>query len=220
MSQQFNLHHLTQKSPEWLQLRANKITGTTVKNILGKEGLKKTEDAIQNLSFKIAGGIFYNVAFDEDGYKSPDMERGNEYEPFARQLFRNIYCIPNFIECIEVGFVTLAANSSLIGVSPDGLMLQICEGLEIKCPDYKEFTRLAYTRQIPDDHYTQMQHAMFVTGFKKWHYFAYFIDGNSKEQYIHIEVERDDILIDLISNRCELVSKKVIEIIEKLAASK
>lgn len=207
---QCEFHKIEQRSAQWYILRQGKITGTSVCSILGNkttakgDPVKKTIEAIDNQAMLKA--IEQVHGFIESDYLSFDMQRGIDSEPSARECFKQVYANENFLDVTEIGFITLNKH---IGVSPDSI-LSNNTGLEIKCPNAKTFFKLCLTEEIDADHYKQMQHAMYVTGFQQWHYFNYLVHNNI-EYYYHRIIERDQPMIDLIKSRCE----EVIDIKEK-----
>ena len=208
MNHTAKIHDFEQRSPEWYQIRESRITGTSVKSILGDIKLKKTKDAINNIAMIKSSEIVFGMT--ETDYINFDMQRGIYQEPSAFRLFQNILS-KDFIEVKKVGFISFG---EYIGVSPDGITSDN-KGLEIKCPNVENFSKLVITDEIDESHYKQMQLGMLVTGFKSWHYFAYCV-VNGKELYYHREIERDESMIDLMIERIGDVVLKIGEYIPKL----
>jgi putative phage-type endonuclease len=112
--------------------------------------------------------------------ESPAMSRGKALEPVAREKFCKEYKLNMTpIVCESVSHEWLAA--SLDGISDCGKYL-----LEIKCNGKKNHD-IAIEGKVPESHYLQMQHQMFVS--RVQHGFYYSFDG---EQGITIEVKYDE----------------------------
>lgn len=155
-------HDVTQGTDEWKQVKAGKFGGTTSDTFLvdGKraDGIGA---GLLTLIYQKAAEHFTGPTL--GGYCSPDMERGNELEPYARARYEK----ENFVEVQEVGYIQ---RDEFTGVSPDGLVGE--DGaIEIKCPHPKTFLRWLdsprLVADIPKDYYCQMQWLMFITN-RRW----------------------------------------------------
>ena len=81
-------NNFEQRSPEWYQIREGKITASPILNILGKESLETTKNAIENLAMVLAIESVYGMV--ESDYVSFDMQRGIDLEPFAFNRLESI----------------------------------------------------------------------------------------------------------------------------------
>jgi hypothetical protein len=75
-----------QNSIEWFDLRLGKITSSHFATIMANYP-NKLGDPAKDYAERIALEMVTGERNDEDDYKSIWMERGNEYEPIARQLY-------------------------------------------------------------------------------------------------------------------------------------
>jgi len=96
----------------WMQLRAGKVTGSTIGCVMANIG-KDFGDPAKRLAVDIAVVELGGLPTPND-YKNGHMERGHEQEPIARQLYAEEY----FSEVLEGGFY----DNGFTGCSPDGLV--------------------------------------------------------------------------------------------------
>lgn len=178
---------IEQGSPEWHHLRKGKITGTTLKSIMGTP--KARQDAIYEI---VAERLTVGV---EDGdYESP-MDRGTRLEPDALSTFE----LETGLSIERTGFVEHDDNS-LIGYSPDALILdREDEDVEVKCPGGKNYVKMWLTNQVPEEYLWQVVQAFIVNPKLQKRYFV----GYNPDISIHpihiIEVTREEI-VDHIEN--------------------
>jgi hypothetical protein len=93
---------------------------------------------------------------EEEGYKSEEMLRGEEYEPLARATYAK-----QVGKEIDVhGFIT-SEKYPWLGYSPDGLIKGESglyeEGIEIKSPSTNTHIRYIRMDQIPNEHKYQVR---------------------------------------------------------------
>lgn len=105
--------NIEQNTPEWLQLRAGKVGGSSIGKIMANYG-KSFGQPARDLAVKIALERLTGSPID-DGYTNAHMERGKQQEPIARALYE----AENFVWVKPGGYYT---DDDLIGVSPDGLV--------------------------------------------------------------------------------------------------
>lgn len=141
-----------QRSDQWHQARLGKLTGSRVGDAFAT--IKKGEAASRrNLRLQLVLERLTGRS-QENGYVSPDMERGTLLEDDARAAYE----AETGILVQSVGFVQ--HDELLAGCSPDGLPHQ---GLiEIKCP--KAATHLDYLRGgLPQNYREQITHGLWLT---------------------------------------------------------
>lgn len=175
MSALINSPELVQLTPEWFKLRKSKITATDASIIMGVNPWKTITD-------------LYHEKLSDDPPKPPNaaMQRGNDLEPIARDLFilkTGIVVEPRVI-------VNDWAMASLDGISHCGNYV-----VEIKCPGEKDHA-IALQGKIPEHYYPQLQHQMMVTDVMSMYYFSF--DGNDG---VIVEVKRDDKYIENMIDR-------------------
>lgn len=98
----------------------------------------------------------------EESFKSASMERGNELEAVAREM----YCLNEFDAIVtETGFIPHSSIEGF-GASPDGLVDE--DGLiEIKCPNTATHLETLRTGKPKTEYLLQMHGQMMCTG-RKW----------------------------------------------------
>lgn len=149
---------------------SNNETGIAESFSTKTDATKRVEQSSVAIGDGLKSSIYAKVAerhfFDEsDGFQSDAMERGNDLEPEARDMYEDRY----FVEVEQVGYISYG---EWFGVSPDGLVGD--DGMiEIKCPLGKEWIRFSEQREIDKKYVAQMQWTMWLTG-RKWCDFIYF----------------------------------------------
>lgn len=124
---------------------------------------------------------------DQDGgFKSAAMERGNEMEPRAKELYQAI----TGFTVREVGGIFLDDKKEIM-CSPDGLIESEKRGLEIKCPNLN--THIGYVRAgvLPTKYIIQVQSGMLFSGYKTWDFMSF----HPSYRPLIITVKRDEALI-------------------------
>jgi len=141
---------IKQGTEAWHQIRKGKITGTTLKAIMGTP--KARQDAMYEL---IAERLTVGVEMD---YENP-MDRGIRLEPEALAMFE--FHTGKKVE--TTGFVEHDENS-LVGYSPDGLIKDTDdkEDVEVKCPGGKNYVKMWLTNEVPEEYYWQLIQAFVV----------------------------------------------------------
>jgi len=147
----------------------------------------------------------------EDGYLGEEMERGSNLEPVARERYGN----EKFITIDQIGYIS---KGPYLGVSPDGL-IDDDGGLEIKCPVGTEFVRFADKREIPKDHYSQMQWALWITGREWWDY-AVFHPNYEPFDLIVERVYPDESIHRQFSLKVPVYIKEIERVLNKVAVQK
>ena len=177
-------HQVEQKTDEWFHLRKGKITGTTLKAIMGTP--KARQDAIYEI---IAERLTVGVENDTE-YENP-MVRGNRLEPDAIAAFE-------FETGKKVERIGLSESDSnpMIANSPDGLIGKH-EAIEVKCMGGKNHVKTWLTNEIPDEYQWQVaQYFVVNDDLKKLYFVAYNPDIPTHQLHI-IEATREDMAIEI-----------------------
>lgn len=141
-------NNIQQGTDEWYHIRKGKITGTTLKAIMGTP--KARQEAIYEI---IAERLIVGV---ENGdYENP-MERGSRLEPEAIAQFE----FQTGLKVDTTGFCESDVNH-LIAQSPDGLIGET-EAIEVKCPGGKNYVKAWITNQIPEEYAWQVAQYFIV----------------------------------------------------------
>jgi putative phage-type endonuclease len=189
---------IQQGSQEWKQLRAGKVSGSRIADIIAKtkSGYSTSrENYMTELVIERFGVL-------NDSFTNAAMQHGTETEPFARHE----YAIKNGVMVDEVDFVD-HPRIAMAGASPDGL---VSDGLvEIKCPNSATHFNYLLAGVVPEKYKPQMAWQMACTN-AKWCDFVSF-DNRCPDglQYFQIRYIRDDVYIQSLEN-------EVIEFIKEL----
>jgi putative phage-type endonuclease len=174
-------HKIEQKTDAWFQIRKGKITGTTLKAIMGTP--KARQEAIYEL---IAERLTVGVDNPDVNYENA-MERGCRLEPDARIMFE----FETGLKVEEVGFCENDDNSS-IGYSPDGIISD-AEDIEIKCMGGKNHIKMWITNKIPEEYSWQVVQAFVVNPKLKKRYFVGYNPDIPTHPLHIIEITREEI---------------------------
>jgi len=101
---------------------------------------------------------------------TPDMWRGVEHEPFAREVYSE-----HVATVTEIGFMVRDEADWQLGYSPDGLVGD--DGaIEIKSPRAKTHLETILADKVPSEYMPQCQAGLLVSG-RKWLDFVSFVGG-------------------------------------------
>lgn len=163
-----NTFNVDQGTDEWKTARAGVITASRVHEII-KPGRKKgsyseARKAYMNelIAQVCTGEIPESVSFKQ-------AEWGHMNEELARDAFeaRNLTIVT------QCGLV-YKDDSLRCAISPDGLLIDEQEGLEIKSPwTSKVHVDFLLDGEMKPEYVTQVQYSMWVTGWDKWHFCSY-----------------------------------------------
>ena len=170
------IHDVEQGSPEWFAVRRGIPTASCFDCIITPTGKESTQsDGYANqLLAEIISGV------SDEGFRSPDMLRGQELEDSAAQL----YAFKTGITLEKIGFCTNDAGT--YGCSPDRLVGD--DGLlEIKVPKAKNHVKYMLTQKLDQEYMPQIQGQMLVTG-RRW---TDIISYHPEMPPVIIRVERD-----------------------------
>jgi putative phage-type endonuclease len=183
------IREVDQRSPEWFQLRAGKLTASRAADMMATLKSSKEAAARRDLRLQLVCERLTQRSAERD-YQNEDMLRGIELEPVALALTE--LRLDRLIQ--PVGFIE--HDVLLAGCSPDGIVGDF-EGLvEIKCP--KSATHLSYLRAgvVPPDYLFQIVHQLWITG-AQWCEFVSYDDRFPEPlQMFHVKHLRDDAEID------------------------
>ena len=179
------VHYVQQGTDKWLALRAGCITASSFKSLVTSRGEKtatSTRDTYLNqvIAERLTGKPV-------DTFKNADMERGNEREGAARDLFGAIM----EVDVKEVGFHL--HDDYDIGCSSDGLFcLDSDTGVEIKSPRASTHIKYMRNKKLPTEYMQQVQLSMWLLEVDRYFFFSYHPDLKP----LIVEVKRDDEYIE------------------------
>jgi hypothetical protein len=174
-----------QGSETWLDARKFIPTSSKFDKIITSTG-KASSSANEYMNKLLAEYVDPDQA---ESFKSKAMERGNEMEPKAKELYQQL----TGFKVREVGGIFLDENRETI-CSPDGLIESEKRGLEIKCPNLN--THIGYVRAgvMPTKYIIQVQSGMLFSGYKTWDFMSY----HPSYRPLILTIKRDEILIKKI----------------------
>jgi putative phage-type endonuclease len=193
---------LQQGSPEWEKEKLGKPSASNCSKIITNDGKpsKQREGYLYDLAGEILTGQKAN------GYKNAAMEEGNNREQEARDFF----CMMKNVEIQQTGVIYKDEQKRFL-CSPDGL-IGGKEGFECKNPLAKTQVKYLLDGDIPSEYFGQVQFSLYVTGFKKWHFFSYV----PCMKPIHIEVKRDEKFIAVLDVELAKFCDELADIVKRI----
>ncbi len=196
---------IEQGSPEWLALRAGKVTASKIADVMSKPSLVGYQNYMADLIAERLTGQ------KTESFTNAAMQWGVDKEPQARVEYE--IKTGSLVE--QVAFVD-HPTIQMFGCSPDGYVGK--DGLiEIKCPNTS--THIDYIRKdkAPAKYVPQMQCQMAVTG-RKWCDFVSFDPRlPEKLQLFIVRLDRDD---EYISKMESVVQKFLNEVTSAVSGLK
>lgn len=168
----FTIHDVEQRSSEWFELRANKITASNAWKLLLYGKNKALEPAKP----------FTNIW----------TQRGNALEPEAIELYEKI----KGINVMQVGFITNTKFDNC-GASPDGITDRL---IEVKCFN-KEKHLIINEDNIPFQVMAQVQFSMMICELDKTDLVLYNPDLDAKNALKIIEIKQDNLIVKHIKSK-------------------
>lgn len=157
---------LEQGTNEWLRLRAGILTASTIGQMLTPTGKVANNDKTRAFVYQLVGERITG----EPTFIPPtwDMQRGTHSEPFARDLYSELYA-----PVTEIGFMLMVEPDYRLGYSPDGIVGD--DGLiEIKSPRLASHVRTIADDEPPAKYMAQLQAGLLVSGRQWIDYVSYF----------------------------------------------
>ena len=175
-----------QRSAEWFQARAGRLTGSRASDMLATiksgEAAARRDYRMQLVCERLTGQP------QEDAFINAAMQRGIDMEPHAFAAYEAL----TGAVAVRTGF--LSHTEHLAGCSLDGHVDGFTGIVEIKCP--KSATHLKYWRgkgEAPSDYLPQITHNLWITG-AAWCDFLSFDDRFPAEfQTFLVRVNRADV---------------------------
>lgn len=206
-----NTVDIKQGTPEWLSVRAGRVTASRVADVIAKtkSGYSASrKNYMDELAYERAG-IF------KEQFINSAMQNGIEQEPFARMEYESR--TGNMV--LEVGFVH-HPSIEMAGASPDGV---IGDGLlEIKCPQPGTHLDYFIDGKVPEKYKPQMAWQMACTGAQWVDFVSYLTNVTSNDsellenaRYFQVRYNRDNDYIAMLEDE---VIKFLIEVDERYQA--
>lgn len=199
---------LAQRTARWFELRAGKVTASSVYKVMAKT---KTGYSADRENYQAQLVVERMTGQPAKSYSNAAMEWGVEQEANARAAYEAQ--MGKLVE--EVGFIP-HPTIPMCGASPDGV---VGDGLiEIKCPETATMIELQLSNKIPDKYLKQMQLQMRCAD-KQWcHFVVYDPRMPERLQLLILHVDRDDKLIGEMEAEIVKFLAEVDEKVKKLEA--
>ena len=142
-------HGVDQGTPEWLHMRAGRVTCSQLKRAMGNEN---AVDAVVDklVEEKIQGPEL-------NSYRNQAMQDGIDREPLVRKAYARLHGVVT-----EVGFI-LNDSIPLMGYSPDGVTAGGKGLIEIKCPTARTMERYLENNELAyQEYFWQLNGGMMV----------------------------------------------------------
>ena len=184
-----------QGTPEWLELRKGKITGSKLKDLVSR---RKTPNGAKKIGFYQV--MSEKIAIPEPNFEmwmvdETPMERGNRLEPEAIELFEKT----TKKKVDRVGFCLSDKNPD-VALSPDGFIMfrgDYRQAIEVKCLSSAKHLQAYFEQEIPKD-YTEQILQYFIVNEKLTTLFFTFYDNRLPDLTLFtIPVHRKDLEEDI-----------------------
>jgi len=197
---------MEQGSPEWLALRAGKVTASRVADVIARTKTGWGASRANYMAELIAERLTGQPA---PSFSNAAMQWGTDKEPEARDYYA--FITGATVEQIAFVHHPTVADS---GASPDGLVGD--DGLvEIKCPSTSTHIDTLLGAVGPSKYMTQMQWQLACTG-RKWCDFVSYDPRMPESMQLFVtRIERDDDVIAVLEKD---VAEFLSEVAEKVAA--
>lgn len=195
---------LLQRTTEWENQRAGRITASAVHKVLAKskrdgKPLKARDTYLGEIVVEILTGEAQGI---------PDVQTlmwGRDVEPAAVAAYEARYGV-----IVQAAGFVVAEDCEFFGASPDGLVGE-AGGIEIKCPK-NSLNHIRTIREgMPEEHLPQIQGGLWATGRRWWDFISY---DPRFPPHLRLYVERiarDQAYIDRMATECRQFWEEVQE---------
>lgn len=172
------IHEIEQGTDSWKELRKGRITGTRLKEVMGRD------------SSKLIYEMIAEKYEDKNSYQTSDMAEGVLKEPWAIDKYEE----ETGQKVTTVGFITIGDN---LGLSPDGLVGKK-KAVEVKCPSLAKHIEYVVNDKIPSEYKWQVVHYFVVIDeLEELDFITYHPKFPLKEMHI-VNVKRADFEEDIL----------------------
>jgi len=201
------LNNFEQNSPEWLEERRGKITGSKLYDVLTFKGTNKKIGFFQLIADKLS-----ITDESEDG-----NERGHALEQEALEKVARLLDVK-----IDVVGFCVREDYPDIGLSPDGLISndgKYTEAVEVKCLSGARHIEAWYNQKLPTDFQLQAIQYFIVNDDLETLYFAFYDPRIAVISLHYLTIEREELKDDIGKYLQEQINtlNEVNEIVNKLS---
>lgn len=172
-----------QRSPEWLELKRGKVSGTRLKEMFSSTWLSLIDELIAEI---------YGTGTPKEFHINEEMQRGIDYEPIAKQAYQQATFTT---EIYEAGFC-VSDKYDWLGLSPDGF-IGFNGAIEIKCPNTKTHVKYIRQNKIPSEYFYQVLCYFTVNEDLQWLDFVSYDDRFPEKEIWIKRVTRIELQDDL-----------------------
>lgn len=193
-----------QGSEEWFQAKTGVVGASTVSKIITSTGKRSTQR--KAFLYQIAGERISGRR--TETYSNGYMQAGIEKEEDSRRLFE-------FIQGVEVeeAALILPHRDAYWGCSPDGIIKDKEEGLELKNVIPGTQAKYLHKGVLPTEYKLQCQFSLAVTGWEVW----WFMSNCDGMKPLIVKVKRDEEFIKLIKAEVNIFLREVDELIKEIS---
>lgn len=186
---------------EWLQWRSKGVGGSDAPVVLGISPYQTPFQLWEEKTGKVP------LERETNEYIT---KKGNQYESFARSKYELI----NDMEMPPVRYEH--HEISYLRATLDGGNQQEKKGIEIKYNGKDVHEAVKKFKKIPEDHMAQLQHQLFVTGFKSIDYLSYYVASGKDEKGNKIvpEPKKGDLVVVEVMPDTQWIHDYLIKVIE------
>jgi putative phage-type endonuclease len=196
------INDIEQGTEEWKALRVGNPGACNADCIITSTG--KRSQQRQKYLYKMAGEVITGDY--AEGFSTYWTSRGHEVEPEGRELFEFIH------GPVQQCALVYQDDRRLWHCSPDGIMPEKEQGLEIKCPSLPVHMEYLDKGKLPTAYKIQVQMSMMVTGWPVWWFLSYYPGVRP----LILPIERDETLIPLIQEAVEEFCADLKKLVERL----
>lgn len=168
-------YDIVQKSPEWINIKKGKLSGSRVDEVFKLDGSLKTGyiSYIRKYAREAIVDDEREISQRDKKENSFDISWGNKYEPEAKQWFHN-----NVHPIIDVGFIE--SDIGFFGTSPDGIIadgMNLVSGVEFKCPHIDTHVNYGIdiiNGKLPNRVKLQVHANMIAANVDSWFFVSYY----------------------------------------------
>jgi hypothetical protein len=185
MTQMSKIHRVDQGTEEWHRLRIGMPTASNFDKIITPKTGKPSTQA-RGYMYRLIAERLLNEQMEDTTGRMEWVERGKIEQPHAAAQLEFTYDL----KLEPVGFVT--TDDGRLGCSPDMLVVDRPEAVEIKCP--APWTQIGYLLDgLGDDYRPQVQGQILIGEFERVHFYSwhprmppFYRPTNRDDRYIRI----------------------------------